>query len=249
MMSCSRVSEVGGSAESSWTQRGNCQARRDHTAGLHSRSIDSYNRAARMNPPPTPRLQRPRRRLRVARRWGHRALRVARLARAHPLPVVRRARESQGAWKEPGMTSSASRKSAAPSRSARRSARRRGPLLRRRRLSARATDALVEALVQEYRASRPELVLTHAYDNPYNPDHPAANQLSLQARVYAQAEATRSRSGARRPAGVHVRTASAGAVRLQAGGPARRHRRLGEQARRRWRRWWRSSTSSTTTRI
>jgi 4-oxalomesaconate hydratase len=52
----------------------------------------------------------------------------------------------------------------------------------------RATDALVEALVQEYRTSAPDIVLTHAYDDPYNPDHPAANQISLQTRVYAQAE-------------------------------------------------------------
>ena len=42
--------------------------------------------------------------------------------------------------------------------------------------------------MQEYRTCRPEIVLTHAYDDPYNPDHPAANQISLQARVYAQAE-------------------------------------------------------------
>jgi 4-oxalomesaconate hydratase len=46
----------------------------------------------------------------------------------------------------------------------------------------------MDALVQEYRACQPEIVLTHAYDDPYNPDHPAANQISLQARVYAQAE-------------------------------------------------------------
>ena len=52
----------------------------------------------------------------------------------------------------------------------------------------RPTDALVESLVQEYRTCRPEIVLTHAYNDPYNPDHPAANQLSLQARVFAQAE-------------------------------------------------------------
>jgi 4-oxalomesaconate hydratase len=52
----------------------------------------------------------------------------------------------------------------------------------------RATDGLVEALVREYRTFRPSIVLTHAHDDPYNPDHPAANQLSLNARVYAQAE-------------------------------------------------------------
>jgi 4-oxalomesaconate hydratase len=31
-------------------------------------------------------------------------------------------------------------------------------------------------------------VLTHSAADPYNPDHPAAHQISLQARVYAQAE-------------------------------------------------------------
>jgi 4-oxalomesaconate hydratase len=52
----------------------------------------------------------------------------------------------------------------------------------------RATDGLVAALVEEYRSCRPDLVLTHTYDDPYNPDHPAANRLSLDTRVYAQAE-------------------------------------------------------------
>ena len=52
----------------------------------------------------------------------------------------------------------------------------------------RCTDALVEALVQEYRTCRPDVVLTHSYNDPYNPDHPAANRISLQTRVYAQAE-------------------------------------------------------------
>jgi 4-oxalomesaconate hydratase len=52
----------------------------------------------------------------------------------------------------------------------------------------RLSDAMMDALVQEYRACRPEFVLTHSYADPYNPDHPAANAISLQARVYAQAE-------------------------------------------------------------
>ena len=39
-----------------------------------------------------------------------------------------------------------------------------------------------------YRTCRPVFVLTHFYADPYNPDHPAANAISLQARVYAQAE-------------------------------------------------------------
>jgi len=52
----------------------------------------------------------------------------------------------------------------------------------------RLSDELMHALVQEYRACRPEFVLTHSYADPYNPDHPAANTISLQTRVYAQAE-------------------------------------------------------------
>jgi 4-oxalomesaconate hydratase len=44
----------------------------------------------------------------------------------------------------------------------------------------RPTDDLIKALVQEYRAGTPVIVLTHAYHDPYNPDHPAANQMSLQ---------------------------------------------------------------------
>jgi 4-oxalomesaconate hydratase len=51
----------------------------------------------------------------------------------------------------------------------------------------RPTDALIEALVGEYRACRPDIILTHPYEDPYNPDHPAANRISLEARVYAQA--------------------------------------------------------------
>ena len=42
-------------------------------------------------------------------------------------------------------------------------------------------------IVMEYRAHQPEFVLTHSYLDPYNPDHPAANRIALDARVYAQA--------------------------------------------------------------
>jgi 4-oxalomesaconate hydratase len=52
----------------------------------------------------------------------------------------------------------------------------------------RGTDALTAALVQEYRTLRPAIVLTHSFQDPYNPDHPEANRLSLDARVFAQAE-------------------------------------------------------------
>ena len=51
----------------------------------------------------------------------------------------------------------------------------------------RGGDALVEALVKEYRTLRPSVVLTHSSHDPYNPDHPEASRLSLDARVFAQA--------------------------------------------------------------
>jgi 4-oxalomesaconate hydratase len=97
--------------------------------------------------------------------------------------------ESQGAWKQPGMTIERVKeiRRAESERAA-------GLLGAEVRFfdagdyPLRATDALVDELVKEYRSCRPEIVLTHAYHDPYNSDHPAANQLSLQARVYAQAE-------------------------------------------------------------
>lgn len=52
----------------------------------------------------------------------------------------------------------------------------------------RPSGEIMESLVHEYRTCRPEFVLTHSYDDPYNPDHPAANAISLHTRVYAQAD-------------------------------------------------------------
>jgi 4-oxalomesaconate hydratase len=97
--------------------------------------------------------------------------------------------ESQGAWKQPGMTIERVKeiRRAESERAA-------GLLGAEVRFfdagdyPLRATDALVDELVKEYRSCRPEIVLTHAHHDPYNSDHPAASQLSLQARVYAQAE-------------------------------------------------------------
>jgi len=97
--------------------------------------------------------------------------------------------ESQGAWKEPGMTLDRAKqiRRAESERAA-------GLLGADVRFfdagdyPLRSSDALIEALVQEYRTVRPDIVLTHAYNDPYNPDHPAANRISLETRVYAQAE-------------------------------------------------------------
>jgi 4-oxalomesaconate hydratase len=47
--------------------------------------------------------------------------------------------------------------------------------------------ALIDTIVRCYRRVRPAVVLTHPLADPYNPDHPAAGRMALQARVYAQA--------------------------------------------------------------
>ena len=51
----------------------------------------------------------------------------------------------------------------------------------------RESGELVDAVVRCYRRVSPAVVLTHALADPYNPDHPAAARIALQARVYAQA--------------------------------------------------------------
>jgi len=51
----------------------------------------------------------------------------------------------------------------------------------------RPTDALMDTLVEAYRESQPEIILTHALADPYNFDHPAAAEITLKSRVYAQA--------------------------------------------------------------
>jgi 4-oxalomesaconate hydratase len=51
----------------------------------------------------------------------------------------------------------------------------------------RLSDETIHEIVVEYRTHQPEFVLTHSFLDPYNPDHPVANQVALQTRVYAQA--------------------------------------------------------------
>jgi 4-oxalomesaconate hydratase len=97
--------------------------------------------------------------------------------------------ESQGAWKDPSMTFE--RVKEIRRAESERAAELLGAEVRffdAGDYPLRPSDDLVKALVEEYRTCRPGIVLTHAYADPYNPDHPAANQVSLQARVYAQAE-------------------------------------------------------------
>ncbi|HEX6463574.1 MAG TPA: PIG-L deacetylase family protein [Vicinamibacterales bacterium] len=97
--------------------------------------------------------------------------------------------ESPGAWKQPGMT--IERVKEIRRAESERAAGLLGAEIRF--LDAgdyplRGSDALGETLVQEYRTCRPAIVLTHSDNDPYNPDHPMANRLSLDARVFAQAE-------------------------------------------------------------
>ncbi|MFG3172530.1 PIG-L deacetylase family protein [Streptomyces sp. NPDC048200] len=49
------------------------------------------------------------------------------------------------------------------------------------------TAELTDRLVAVYRATQPDVVLTHPAEDPYNGDHPAAHRMALEARVLAQA--------------------------------------------------------------
>jgi 4-oxalomesaconate hydratase len=51
----------------------------------------------------------------------------------------------------------------------------------------RPTDELLERLVALYRELRPEFVLTHPLQDPYNFDHPETSRLAQEARIIAQA--------------------------------------------------------------
>jgi 4-oxalomesaconate hydratase len=51
----------------------------------------------------------------------------------------------------------------------------------------RITEAILDRVIDIYREARPAFVLTHALEDPYNFDHPAAAHLAQEARVIAQA--------------------------------------------------------------
>ncbi|HYL84322.1 MAG TPA: PIG-L deacetylase family protein [Candidatus Angelobacter sp.] len=96
--------------------------------------------------------------------------------------------ESPGAWKEPGMTIERVKEIRRAESS--RAAEILGAEIRffdSGDYPLRASDETIHALVLEYRELQPALVLTHSHRDPYNPDHPAASELSQRARVYAQA--------------------------------------------------------------
>jgi len=49
------------------------------------------------------------------------------------------------------------------------------------------SSEIIDAMIDEFRELQPEFILTHSMRDPYNPDHPAAHEATLRARVYAQA--------------------------------------------------------------
>jgi 4-oxalomesaconate hydratase len=49
------------------------------------------------------------------------------------------------------------------------------------------TQQLTDQIVRVVRRLQPAVMLTHALADPYNPDHPAAARMALNARVYSQA--------------------------------------------------------------
>lgn len=60
----------------------------------------------------------------------------------------------------------------------------------------RVDDEAIYRLVDLYREHRPEFVLTHSLDDPYNFDHPLAARVAQEARVIAQARGHNPEQGA-----------------------------------------------------
>jgi 4-oxalomesaconate hydratase len=157
--------------------------------------------------------------------------------------------ESQGAWKEPDMT--VERVKAIRRAESERAAGRLGADVRffdAGDYPLRPSDELLNDLVVEYRTVRPDLVLTHSYEDPYNPDHPAANQISLRARVYAQAEGYPA-PGSRSAPPVFMFEPHQPEQCTSGPRSCSTSRRCGTRSGRPWSRWKRSGTWSTTTPI
>ena len=96
--------------------------------------------------------------------------------------------ESQGAWKQPGMT--IDRVKEIRLAESTRAAKILGAEIRffdSGDYPLVPSQETVAEIVNEYRVHQPDFVLTHPYLDPYNPDHPAANRVSLETRIYAQA--------------------------------------------------------------
>lgn len=96
--------------------------------------------------------------------------------------------ESQGAWKQPGMTINRVKeiRTAESTRAAWILGAEVG-FFDSGDYPIQPTQATIDAMVAQYRELQPEFVLTHSILDPYNPDHPTANRITLETRVYAQA--------------------------------------------------------------
>jgi 4-oxalomesaconate hydratase len=96
--------------------------------------------------------------------------------------------ESQGAWKQPGIT--VERVKVLRRAESQTAAEILGAEVRffdSGDYPLRLTTGTMDAIVAELRELHPEFILTHSAHDPYNPDHPAAYEATLRARVYAQA--------------------------------------------------------------
>lgn len=96
--------------------------------------------------------------------------------------------ESQGAWKQPGMTVERVKEIRHAESAA--AAEVLGAEIRffdTGDYPLHASAETIDAMVAEFRELQPEFVLTHSARDPYNPDHPAAYEATMRARVYAQA--------------------------------------------------------------
>jgi 4-oxalomesaconate hydratase len=96
--------------------------------------------------------------------------------------------ESQGSWKQPGMT--VERVKEIRCAESTRAATILGAEIRffdSGDYPIQPSQETIDAMVGEYRELQPEFVLTHSFLDPYNPDHPTANRVTLETRVYAQA--------------------------------------------------------------
>ncbi len=97
--------------------------------------------------------------------------------------------ESQGAWKQPGMT--IERVKEIRREESTRAAEILGAEIRffdSGDYPIQPTQKTIDSMVAEYRELQPAFVLTHPFLDPYNPDHPTANRVTLETRVYAQAQ-------------------------------------------------------------
>jgi 4-oxalomesaconate hydratase len=96
--------------------------------------------------------------------------------------------ESQGAWKQPGMT--VERVKELRRVESQTAAEILGAEVRffdSGDYPLRLSTGTMDAIVAEIRELHTEFILTHSAHDPYNPDHPAAYEATLRARVYAQA--------------------------------------------------------------